>query len=115
MNIIGATRWRSESWPRAGLEMLPPTHTICKGVDSHMVQVRTVPFARTTSTNRAAAEWQHTVEQPPGMDPLSAATTVLKAYTVELAAADDFAPQLRSVRRLVVATGECSLGGAICL
>ena len=72
-------------------------------------------FARATSTNRPAAESQHTVEQSPGMDPLSAATTALKAYTVELAAADDFAPQLRSVRRLVVATGECSLGGAICL
>ena len=26
-NIIGATRWRSEGWARAGLEMLPPTHT----------------------------------------------------------------------------------------
>ena len=28
MNIIGATRWRSEGWARAGLEMLPPTHTV---------------------------------------------------------------------------------------
>ena len=27
MNIIGATRWRSEGWARAGLEMLPPKHT----------------------------------------------------------------------------------------
>ena len=28
MNIIGATRWQSEGWAtRAGLEMLPPTHT----------------------------------------------------------------------------------------
>ena len=28
MNIIGATRWRSEGWAGAGLEMLPPTHTL---------------------------------------------------------------------------------------
>eukprot|EP00966_Prymnesium_polylepis_P282069 6518083-Prymnesium_polylepis.1 len=27
MNIIGATRWQPEGWARAGLEMLPPTHT----------------------------------------------------------------------------------------
>ena len=26
-NIIGATRWESGGWARAGLEMLPPTHT----------------------------------------------------------------------------------------
>lgn len=27
MNIIVATRWQSGGWARAGLEMLPPTHT----------------------------------------------------------------------------------------